>query len=133
MLTAEAHGLGVRARVIEIKLDEEKLKLGLKESYFVGVEDEVAPDKQEIMEELDLDEEMLDAAEVDSDNGDWRKAALESPESADEGGSGIKEKGTYCCSAACAAFLQPSDESEHHCLHRNLDVMVVVSLFSAMT
>lgn len=106
MLNADAsvHGLGVRARVIEIKLDEEKLKLGLKESYFVGVEDEVAPAKEETMEGLDLDEDMLDAAEVDSDDGDWRNAALESPESADGDESGIN-RGRHCCSAACATFL----------------------------
>ena len=86
-LNANCNASGVRARVIEIKLEEEKLKLGLKESYFVDVEDEVKPERLVPAEEPDLDEDMLDAAEVDSDEGDWRNAALESPENADEGES----------------------------------------------
>lgn len=88
-LNANCNASGVRARVIEIKLEEEKLKLGLKESYFVDVEDEVKPERLVSVEEPDLDEDMLDAAEVDSDEGDWRNAALESPETADEGESKI--------------------------------------------
>ncbi len=75
----------MRARVVEIKLEEEKLKLGLKESYFVGVEEEVQTEGQQPLEEPDVEEEMLDAAEVDSDDGDWRTAGLEALESGSEG------------------------------------------------
>ena len=80
---------GVRARVLEIKLDEAKLKLGLKESYFDGDGEEDFDGQRMAAEEdeaADLDEDMLDAAEVDSEGDDWRQAALESPEgSAAEG------------------------------------------------
>ena len=53
----------------------------------MDVEDEAKPERKEAEVEADLDEEMLDAAEVDSDEDDWRNAALESPEIADEGES----------------------------------------------
>lgn len=73
--------LGVRARVVEIRPLEEKLKLGLKQSFFVDEPEE----KLQALEGdeyagPDLDTEMLDAAEEDSsDEGDdWRQAALES-------------------------------------------------------
>lgn len=62
-------------------MDKERLKLGTKESYFLGGEGEGhdAPEGvREASEEPDLDEAMLDAADVDSDDGDWRNAAAES-------------------------------------------------------
>ena len=105
------HATGVRARVIEIKLDEEKLKLGLKESYFVDVEDEIQAERLEAAEDADLDEEMLDAAEVDSDEDDWRNSALGPPmESADEGKSEVRRRElplllSLLCSASKSFFV----------------------------
>ena len=66
-----------------MKPDEEKLKLGLKQSFLVDADD--AEEKaEESLAVPDIDAEMLDAVEADSDDGDWRNAMNDSAASEEE-------------------------------------------------
>ena len=83
---------------MEVDAAEGKLKLGLKQSFFVDEPEEQAEEggSEDGNGELDLEEEMLDAVEVDSDaGGDWR-TALESPDST--AASGEHSRGPHLAS-----------------------------------
>ena len=65
--------------MLEVDSERGRFSLGLKDSYFVGeggVEDEVALAPGRDSEQPDLDDQLLDVMEADSDDGgDWRNAA----------------------------------------------------------
>lgn len=84
----------MRARITELDPEENKLKLGLKQSYFVeGELEHQATNVGEGMQTRDgdgdapgLDEQMLDMIDSGSeDEEDWREGAAGTPASSDPG------------------------------------------------
>jgi hypothetical protein len=73
---------GVRARVLSVDTETQRLSLGLKPSYFEGEEDDVEEEGEEGLPEQaeeegnDLDADALEAVdETSEDDADWRTAA----------------------------------------------------------